>query len=83
MTLRDIFGFRRGAVETFALLGCYAATGSLLPTNKVQTKATQHPKGAKILSRYYSDILDLHNNKNLYSLDQWNQKNPYTGVKVG
>jgi len=54
MTLRDILGFRRGVVETFALLGCYAVIGSLLPTNKVQTKATQHPTGAKLLSWYYS-----------------------------
>jgi len=68
MILGDILGFRRGVVETFALLGCYAAIGSLLPTNKVQTKATQHPTGAKILSRYYSDILELHINKDLHSL---------------
>jgi len=68
MTLRDILGFRRGVVETFALLGCYAATGSLLPTNKLQTKATQHPTGAKMLSQYYSHILELHINKDLHSL---------------
>jgi len=68
MTLRDILGFRRGVVETFALLGCYAAIDSWLPTNKVQTKATEHPTGAKILSRYYSDILELHINKDLHSL---------------
>ena len=85
MILRDILGFRRGVVETFALLGCYAATGSLLPTDNVQTKATQHPTGAKILSRYYSDILELHVNKVYIHYDQCYQKttHTHTGVKVG
>jgi len=83
MILGDILGFRRDVVETFALLGCYAAIGNLLPTNKVQTKATQHPTGAKILSRYYSDILELHLNKDLHSLRSMESENPHTGVKVG
>jgi hypothetical protein len=81
--MRDILGFRRGVVESFSLLGCYAAIDSLLPTNKVQTKATQHPTGAKILSRYYSGILELHINKDLRSLRSMESENPHIGVKVG